>query len=146
MCVYFVQRHDLAQTLVPATDSKDQAVSTTTCTYLDSQVNPLDLTCIRASHQLHATRQPSRMDRTAVVWILGANILAFAVLYQRLITMGYAVPFKDHLDAVYEKLGIFHGSYQQCGHFNRTAFIMTSSRVVFPDGVRPGASKWAGST
>lgn len=82
------------------------------------------------------------MDRTAAVWILGANLLAFAVLYQRLDTLGYTVPLKHHVETLVERLGLGHAAYPQCGLLDDTMFILTSSRVVHPDGVRPGAGAW----
>lgn len=81
------------------------------------------------------------MDKTIIVWIIAANALAGSILYQRLDSMGYMVPFKRHIETMYEKLGLFHASYPQCGLLEHTMFILTSSRVVHPDGVRPGASK-----
>lgn len=85
------------------------------------------------------------MDRVAVLWIVFANLLAAGMMYQRLDKMGYLVPIKQQVAAVVEPvletLGLFHASYQQCGLQDSTMFILTSSRVVHPDGVRPGASK-----
>jgi hypothetical protein len=82
------------------------------------------------------------MDRLSVIWVLGANIVALAVLYQRLVTMGYVLPAQDQLEQIFGKLGLAHGDYQPCGLFNASTYILTSSRVVFPDGVRPGARKY----
>jgi hypothetical protein len=92
------------------------------------------------------------MDRVAVMWIIMANLLAGGMMYQRLDKMGYLAPVKQHIAAVVEPvmeaLGLFHASYEQCGLQNATMYIITSSRVVHPDGVKPGASKqvpgWAG--
>jgi len=81
------------------------------------------------------------MDKLALIWIVGANALAAAILYQRLDKMGYVVPFKHHMEATMERFGLFHASYPQCGLLNDTMFVLTSSRVVHPDGVRPGASE-----
>ncbi len=81
------------------------------------------------------------MDRTILVWVIGANFLAAGILWQRLDSLGYMVPLKSHVESLYETLGLFHASYPQCGLLNDTMFILTSSRVVHPDGVRPGASK-----
>jgi len=86
-----------------------------------------------------------KMDKVAVFWILAANLLAGGMMYQRLDKMGYLAPIKHQAAAVFEplleELGLFHASYSQCGLQNSTMFIITSSRVVHPDGVRPGASK-----
>lgn len=64
-------------------------------------------------------------------------------MYQRLDKMGYLAPAKQRLASVVEplleRMGLFHASYQQCGLQDSTMFILTSSRVVHPDGVRPGA-------
>jgi hypothetical protein len=81
------------------------------------------------------------LDTSMIVIILAANVIAASVLYQRLDSLGYTVPFKDHVEALYEKLGIYHAAYPQCGQLQDTMFILTSSRVVHPDGVRPGASE-----
>jgi hypothetical protein len=81
------------------------------------------------------------LDKSMVVIILVANAIAASVLYQRLDSLGYTVPFKHHVESIYERLGIFHAAYQQCGQLQDTMFILTSSRVVHPDGVRPGASE-----
>lgn len=85
------------------------------------------------------------MDKVAVFWILAANLLAGGMMYQRLDKMGYLTPIKHQAAAVFEplleQLGLFHASYSQCGLQNSTMFILTSSRVVHPDGVRPGASE-----
>lgn len=74
-----------------------------------------------------------------ILIILAANVIAAGVLYQRLDSLGYTVPFKHSVEAIYEKLGIYHAAYPQCGQLQDTMFILTSSRVVHPDGVRPGA-------
>jgi hypothetical protein len=81
------------------------------------------------------------LDKSMVVIILVANAIAASVLYQRLDNLGYTVPFKHHVESIYERLGIFHAAYEQCGQLQNTMFILTSSRVVHPDGVRPGASE-----
>eukprot|EP00882_Tetradesmus_deserticola_P025499 GHRQ01028014.1.p1 GENE.GHRQ01028014.1~~GHRQ01028014.1.p1 ORF type:complete len:103 (+),score=33.62 GHRQ01028014.1:185-493(+) len=81
------------------------------------------------------------LDKSMIAIILAANAIAASVLYQRLDSLGYTVPFKHQLEAVYEKLGIYHAAYVQCGQLPDTMFILTSSRVVHPDGVRPGASE-----
>lgn len=81
------------------------------------------------------------MDRTIVIWVVAANVLAAGMLYQRLESLGYMNSVKHHVEALIEQLGLFHASYPQCGLLKDTMFIITSSRVVHPDGVRPGASK-----
>jgi hypothetical protein len=81
------------------------------------------------------------LDKSMIVIIVVANAIAASVLYQRLDSLGYTVPFKTHVESLYERLGIFHAAYQQCGQLQDTMFILTSSRVVHPDGVRPGASE-----
>lgn len=85
------------------------------------------------------------LDRVAVLWIVFANLLAAGMMYQRLDKMGYLSPIKQQVAAVVEPvletLGLFHASSQQCGLQDSTMFILTSSRVVHPDGVRPGASE-----
>ena len=87
-------------------------------------------------------------DKVAVLWIIAANLLAGGMMYQRLDKMGYIAPIKQRaaavIEPVLESLGLFHANYQQCGLQDSTMFIITSSRVVHPDGVRPGASKFQG--
>ncbi|KAF6265397.1 allantoinase [Scenedesmus sp. NREL 46B-D3] len=79
------------------------------------------------------------LDKSMIAIILAANAIAASVLYQRLDSLGYTVPFKHHIETLYEKLGLYHAAYTQCGQLQDTMFILTSSRVVHPDGVRPGA-------
>ena len=86
-------------------------------------------------------RKTKKMDKLIAVWLVLANLIAFGVLHQRLTTMGYTVPLGDYLDQLYERFGVLHGAYPKCGFLNDTnTFIVTSRRVVFPDGeVRPAA-------
>jgi hypothetical protein len=84
------------------------------------------------------------MDKTIVVWLVLANVVALLVLHQRLTAIGWDVPLQDTVDSLYEAVGIGHASYKQCGWLNTTTFILTSSRVVWPDGVRPGAGEQLG--
>lgn len=85
------------------------------------------------------------MDRQTILFVIMANLLAGGMMYQRLDKMGYLAPVKEQVAAVVEPvleaLGLFHASYQQCGLQDSTMFVLTSSRVVHPDGVRPGASE-----
>lgn len=85
------------------------------------------------------------MDRQTILWVVMANLLAGGMMYQRLDKLGYLAPVKEQVSAVVEPvleaLGLFHASYQQCGLQDSTMFVLTSSRVVHPDGVRPGASE-----
>jgi hypothetical protein len=88
-----------------------------------------------------------QLDKVAILWIVVANLLAGGMMYQRLDKMGYLGPVKEAAAAVFEpvmaQLGLSHAaSYSQCGLQNSTSFIITSSRVVHPDGVRPGAGEW----
>lgn len=96
-----------------------------------------------AAHHLHNRMQ---LDKVAIMWIVVANLLAGGMMYQRLDKMGYLGPLRDAAAAVFEpvlaQLGLSHAaSYSQCGLQNSTSFIITSSRVVHPDGVRPGAGE-----
>jgi hypothetical protein len=84
------------------------------------------------------------MDKTIVIWLVLANVVALLVLHQRLTAIGWDVPLQDTVDSLLEAVGVGHGAYKQCGLLNTTTFILTSSRVVWPDGVRPGAGEAAG--
>jgi hypothetical protein len=86
------------------------------------------------------------MDRQTILWVIMANLLAGGMMYQRLDKIGYLEPVKHQVSAVVEPvmefLGLSHAhSYEQCGLQDSTSFVLTSSRVVHPDGVRPGASE-----
>lgn len=94
------------------------------------------------------TIKMAAVDKVAVFWIIAANLLAAGMMYQRLDKMGHLAPIKQQVAAVFEpvleQLGLFHASYAPCGLQNGTMFILTSSRVVHPDGVRPGAGECVG--
>jgi hypothetical protein len=80
------------------------------------------------------------MDRQVLVWVLAANFVAAGMLYQRLDSAGYLAPAKHALDALYEHFGLFHAAHPQCGLLDETMYVLTSSRIVHPDGiVRSGA-------
>lgn len=82
-----------------------------------------------------------QLDRVAVLWIVAANVLAAGMLYQRLDGLGYLGPIKHRVEAAAEALGLWHAAHPPCGLQDDTMFILTSSRVVHPDGVRPGAGE-----
>jgi hypothetical protein len=84
------------------------------------------------------------MDKTIVIWLVLANVVALFVLHQRLHAMGWDVPLQDAVDSVFEAVGAGHAAYKPCGLLNTSAFILTSTRVVWPDGVRPGAGEAPG--
>jgi hypothetical protein len=85
------------------------------------------------------------LDRQAVVWIITANLMAASMLYQRLDKQGYIAPLKHRAHDVLEEWGLVAPSHAPCGLLpnNTTRFILTSSRVVHPHGVRPGAGERA---
>lgn len=85
------------------------------------------------------------MDRTIVIWVVAANVLSAGMLYQRLESLGYMNSVKHHVEALTERLGLFHASYPQCGLLKDTMFVLTSTRVVHHDVVRPGAGKQSSS-
>lgn len=72
------------------------------------------------------------MDRVTFLWIAALNIVALAVLYQRLSRTGQVPTLPEILD------GSFLTS-RKCGWENSTRYIITSTRVVLESGVQPAA-------
>lgn len=98
-------------------------------------------THVAAAARNHPSTTGRAMDKLAVAWIIAANLLAAGMMYQRLDSLGYLGRVKHAVESVVEHFGLLHAAHPQCGLQEETMFILTSSRVVHPDGVRPGASE-----
>lgn len=82
-----------------------------------------------------------RLDYTVVRWIITINVIALGMLVQRAHYLGWTEPVLDKLNSAAASMGLMQAPVPPCGLMNSSAFILTSSRVVFPDGVRAGAGE-----